>query len=172
MFWSPPQQPWHRPGDPFQLPQIHATVHMPSPSYILPPYHSTLTQSPSFPFLPHLAPAATHHFPRNNLYRERENTVFRNIHAATHLFQRNTLYRGRKQPLLQTDPQQTHPSEPRHTIFREITCVAKGERCFRKTAKPMSTVTLDRSRRTRFSMRIGGYRTADEHEEGLCRTSA
>ena len=140
----------------------------------------------------------------------KEKHVFRNIHAATHLFQGNTLYRGRKQPLLQTDPQQTHPSEPRHTIFREITCVAKGkipfsgtfmqrhtffkgipciadedhlcrrqshsqtrhseprhtifreitcvakgERCFRKTAKPMSTVTLNRSSRTRFSVRIG-----------------
>jgi hypothetical protein len=48
----------------------------------------------------------------------------------------------------------------------------KGKCCFRKTAKPMSTVTLNRSRRTRFSVRIGGYRTADEHEEKICRASA
>ena len=116
----------------FQLPQIHATVQVPSPSYILPPYHPTLTQSLSFPLLTshshpprhtffheitcvvkgetlfsgtfmqrhtffkgipciadenHLCSrrqrhlntpsrAATHHFPRNNLCRERGNVVF------------------------------------------------------------------------------------------------
>ena len=127
----------------FQLPQIHATVQMPSPSYILPPYHPTLTQSLSFPFLSlpchalaatHLClqnylyrerkndvfmyfPAATHHFPQNFLCRERGNAVFRHIHAATHLFPKNTLYRERKQPhLLQTKPPQTRHSEQRHTI--------------------------------------------------------
>ena len=36
----------------------------------------------------------------------------------------------------------------------------------------MSTVTLNRSRRTRFSVRIGRYRTADEREDWLCRASA
>ena len=35
----------------FSCPQIRATVQVPSPFYILPPYHPTLTQSPSFPFL-------------------------------------------------------------------------------------------------------------------------
>ena len=169
LFWPPPQQPWHRPGYPFRLPQIHATVQVPSPFYILPPYHPTLTQSPSFP---HLALAATHLFPRNNLYRERKNTF-----SGTFM-QRHTFFKGipciadENHLCRRQSHSQTRHSEPRHTIFREITCVAKGERCFRKTAKPMSTVTLNRSSRTRFGVRIGRYRTADEREEWLCRASA
>ena len=150
----------------FQLPQIHATVQVPSPSYILPPYHPPPDPEPflSLPFFTSHSPrhtifrkitcivkgetpfsgtfmqrhtffkgipciadenhfccrrqrhlntpsrAATHHFPRNNLCRERGNAVFRNIHAATHLFQGNTLYRGRKPLLLQTT------TAPKHTI--------------------------------------------------------
>lgn len=222
---------------------------MPSPSYILPPYHPTLTQSLS---LPCLALATTHLCLQNYLYRERKNDVFMYFPAATHHFPRNNLCRERKNTFSGTFMQ-------RHTFFKGIPCNAdenhlccrqnrpkhatpcsdtpfsakfpvsrkgkrcfpahscrdtpfsekypvsrtktttsaanrttpkhathcsdtpfsakypvsrKGKCCFRKTAKPMSTVTLDRSSRTRFGVRIGGYRTADEHEEGLCRASA
>ena len=101
--------------------------------------------------------AATRLFQRKTLYRERKNIVFRYIHAATHLFQRKTLYRERKSPLLQTTTTPKHTIQSSDTPFSAKFPVSrKGKRCFRKTSKPMSTVTLNRSSRTRFSVRIGG----------------
>ena len=143
----------------FQLPQIHATVQMPSPSYILPPYHPTLTQSLSFPFLslPCHALAATHLCLQNYLYRERKNDVFMYFPAATHHFPRNTLCRERKNTFSGTFMQ-------RHTFFKGIPCIAdENHLCCRQNRPKHATPCSDTPFSAKFPVSRKGKRCFPAH---------
>ena len=110
---------------------IHAATHLYQGNTLYRGRKSPLLQTEPLPNTP--LRAATHHFPRNNLCRERGNTVFRYIHAATHLFQGNTLYRGRKPSLLQTEPLPNTPLRAAtHHFPQNFLCRERGNVVFVK----------------------------------------
>ena len=111
-----PQQPWHRPGDPFRLINLTSLTQSRYSSFQLPP---DPCHSPDAVSILHSTALPSHPDPEPFL-----SLPFLALHSPRHTFVCKITCIAKEKTMFSCT------SLPRHTIFREITCVAKGKTRF------------------------------------------